>query len=86
MYIKRTSREPEKITVFFSKAINGITMAKIYRPGAEMVIIVPKMVAIRSQGFSAEERTTIIQTLEKKKSVIMEVAERQNFEVDLELD
>ena len=73
------------MTVHFSKAINGSTMARIYRPGAEMVIIIPEFIATRTQGFSSDEKERILKALKTRKNRILKVAQLQNFEIDIEI-
>ena len=71
--------------IHFCKAINGSTMARIYRPGSEMIIVVPQFIIIRSQGFNSEEQKKILNALKVRKNRILKVAQLQNFEIDLEI-
>lgn len=71
--------------VHFSKAINGSTVARIYRPGSEMLIFIPEFVTTRSQGFSSEEQEKILNALKARKNRILKVAQLQNFEIDIEI-
>lgn len=71
--------------IHFCKSINGSTMARIYRPGSEMIIVIPAFVTIRSQGFSSGEQEKILNALKARKNRILKVAQLQNFEIDLEI-
>ena len=73
------------VTVHLSKMVNGSSMARIYKAGYEMLIVLPQFVIVRAQGFDKSEQTKIIIALAREKESLLEKASMQNYEQDIEI-
>lgn len=74
-----------QVTVHIDKAIGDSAMAKVYKPGCEMVMVVPQFIIIRAQGLNKEMQKKIVLALAKYRDSIVEKAREKNYEIDIEI-
>ena len=74
-----------ELTVHIDKAIGDSAIAKIYKPGCEMVMVVPQFIIIRAQGLNKEMQKKILLALAKDRETLAERAAEHGYEIDIEV-
>ncbi len=75
----------QKVMVHIGQSANGSAFVRVTRMGSSMVLIMPRFLILRAQGFSCIEQSKILINLAKDQEEFLEKASEDEFEFELSI-
>ena len=73
----------QTVNIHICKAANGSTFVRVTRLGSKMILILPRFLVLRTQGFSHIEQSKILIMLAKEQEELLKKAEKDEFEIEI---